>query len=142
MNTSLFSQIISSYAYCNSTYCYATTTYLSSLGDVFTKTPTKSSLKSTSQSRVSFSQRHRAVPPLASFSCMLLELFFFQSKKAQKKQLFFLIFFPPDSGQFCGDLLGEFVVFYISHTLEKRYAKSVVFFQKNNSISPPRFVLF
>ncbi len=51
---------------------------------------------------------------------MLLELFFFRVKKLKRSmQLFFLIFFPPDSGQ-CGDLLGEFVVSFIYHTLFKK----------------------
>ena len=87
--------------------------YLSSLGDVFTKTPTKS-LKSRRVKGESFSQRKQSSSPSGLFPYVCF--YFTRSKLSGKKQFFFLIFFPLDSGQ-CGDLLGEFVVFYISHTL-------------------------
>ena len=103
---SLFSQIISSHAYCNST----TDILLSicRLSVTYSPTPNKS-LKSTSKSSLFHNETEQF--PLVSFS-----LYAFTSPKlipwSKLYRTELLFFFKRVKKSSCFDLLGEFVVFY------------------------------
>ena len=128
----------SSHTYCNST----TDILLLSICPLWCtyspKTPNKS-LKSRRVKGESFSQRNRAVPPRVFFLTYAFRTELFGVKKLKRSSCFSSLVFSSRLWAVWGDLLGEFVVFYICHTLFKKGTH--VFFQKNNSISPPRFVL-
>ena len=112
--------------------------YLSSLGDVFTKTPTKS-LKSRRVKGESFSQRKQSSSPSGLFPYVCF--YFTRSKLSGQKLFFSLIFFPLDSGQ-CGDLLGEFVVFYIQTLFIKKGTQRVLSSSKKTTASLLLLALF